>query len=191
MGYGLTLPLQPSTHLGAACLTGGGSLHRCGDQGVLPGQELLGVTGRGVPTHSSAPSPRCTVEAGHCNTWLPIDFLSEEENPMSWETRGQHTYYYRVERATNGHLVKHYFGAGPAAQRAAQVDHQQRTQRDTERRERHTWDALDTQVTTLDRLMTLLSQTLLVDGGWYRHKRGEWRTRRNNGKHFTAISPEP
>ncbi len=34
---------------------------------------------------------------------------------MSWEQRGSQRYYYRVERSTNGHLVKRYFGTGPAA----------------------------------------------------------------------------
>ena len=97
---------------------------------------------------------------------------------MSWERHGSQRYYYRVQRATNGRLTKTYYGTGPAAQRAAQEDHQKRTQRDTEREERKTWETLDRQVTHLDTLITLLSHGTLVDAGFHQHHRGEWRRRR-------------
>jgi len=109
---------------------------------------------------------------------------------MVWEKRGQQFFYYR-SRKVNGRVIREYLGRGQRAVKAAAEDTERQAVRNQERRERNTWGALDSQVVTLNTLITLLSQTHLVDGGFYRYKRGEWRKRRNNGKHLTEISPEP
>ncbi len=109
---------------------------------------------------------------------------------MGWEKRGQQHFYYRSHKV-NGRVIREYLGRGPRAVKAATEDTARQAARNTARREKHEWEALDSQVATLNTLITLLSRTYLVDNGFYHHKRGEWRKRSNDGKHPTEISPEP
>src|SRR5437870_5017222 len=98
---------------------------------------------------------------------------------MVWEKRGLQFFYYR-SRKVNGRVSREYIGRGPRAVKAAAEDKERQAVRNHERRERHTWEALDTQVATLDTLMTLLSHAQMVDGGFHRHNRGAWRKRRTH-----------
>ena len=107
---------------------------------------------------------------------------------MAWEQRGTQRYYYRSRKA-KGRVVREYLGRGARAVKAAAEDTARQAGRNTARREQHTWEALDTQVATLDRLITLLSHSTLVDAGFHQHSRGEWRRRRRtNGTHTTNLS---
>src|SRR5215510_9990723 len=99
---------------------------------------------------------------------------------MAWQKRGDHFYYYRSIK-DKGCVTTHYLGRGSRARQAAAEDKERQAVRNRERRERHTWEALDSQVTILDILMILLSHSTLVDAGFYKHNRGAWRKRRTNG----------
>jgi hypothetical protein len=105
---------------------------------------------------------------------------------MAWQKRGRNSYYYRSKKS-NGHVITHYLGRGTRAHQAALADQVRDTARTQERQEQQAWEALESQIAALDKFTTLLSQSLLVvDGGLYRHNRGEWRKRR------TQIDrPEP
>jgi len=109
---------------------------------------------------------------------------------MAWEKRAGQYFYYR-SRKKQGRVVREYLGRGARAVKAAAEDTERQAVRNEERIERKAWEALDSQVATLDQLMTLLSQTLLVDGGWYRHNRGEWRRRRNDGRNDSTLPTTP
>lgn len=108
---------------------------------------------------------------------------------MAWQKRGNHFYYYRSTK-DKGCVTTRYLGRGSRAVKAAAEDTARHAVQNQERRERHTWEVLDKQVTTLDTLMTLLSHSTLVDAGFYKHNRGAWRKRRTNGTHFREISSE-
>jgi hypothetical protein len=105
---------------------------------------------------------------------------------MAWQKRGNHHYYYRSKKE-KGQVITEYLGSGSRAHQAALEDQARHTARTQERQEQQAWEALESQIAALDTLTTLLSQSLLVvDGGLYRHNRGEWRKRR------TQIDrPEP
>src|SRR5262245_42626082 len=98
---------------------------------------------------------------------------------MAWQKRGNHRYYYRSTKQ-RGKVTTHYLGRASEvrAQQAALEDQARHTARIQERQEQQAWDALESQIAALGRLTTLLSHSLFVDGGWYRHNRGEWRKRR-------------
>ena len=96
---------------------------------------------------------------------------------MAWQRRGNHLYYYRSTKH-RGKVTTHYLGSGLRAHQTALEDQARHTARIQERQEQQAWEALDARVATLNTLTTLLSHSLLVDGGWYRHNRGEWRKRR-------------
>ena len=97
---------------------------------------------------------------------------------MAWQKRGRNSYYY-CSKKSNGHVTTHYLGRGTRALEAALEDQARHTARTQARQEQQAWDVLDSQIAALDTLTTLLSQSLLVEGGLYRHNRGEWRKRRN------------
>src|SRR5262245_32932344 len=96
---------------------------------------------------------------------------------MAWQKRGNHYYYYRSTKK-KGRVVTEYLGSGSWAQQATLEDQVRHTARTQERQAQQAWEALESQIAALGKLTTLLSQSLLVDGGWYRHNRGEWRKRR-------------
>ena len=109
---------------------------------------------------------------------------------MSWERRRNHRYYYRTKKH-RGITTREYYGKGTRALQAALEDREQHTAHKQARQEQQAWDDLETHITTLNRFTTSLSQALLVDAGFYKHRRGEWRKRRNNGTHLTDLSSEP
>ena len=99
---------------------------------------------------------------------------------MAWQKRGNHRYYYRSKRE-GGQVSTHYLGRASEvrAHQAALEDQARHTAHKQARQEQQAWEALDARIATLGTLTTLLSQSLLVvDGGLYRHNRGEWRKRR-------------
>lgn len=108
---------------------------------------------------------------------------------MAWQKRGNHYYYYHSTKH-RGKVTTEYLGSGSRAQQAALEDQERHTALAQERSEQHAWEDLESQIAALGKLTTLLSQSLLVvDGGLYRHNRGEWRRRRStNGLYTTNLS---
>jgi hypothetical protein len=98
---------------------------------------------------------------------------------MGWE-RG---YYYRV-RKVSGRVVREYIGAGRVAELAAQVDALERDKRHLEaqelRQKKAELAALDDDMKALSQATDLVAQAALLAAGYHRHKRGEWRRRRDN-----------
>ena len=106
---------------------------------------------------------------------------------MAWERRGHTLYYYRSKKE-KGRVIREYLGRGARAVKAATEDAARHAVHNQERREQHACEALESQIAALDALTTSLSQALLVDAGFYKHRRGTWRKRRNNGTHITDLS---
>jgi hypothetical protein len=100
---------------------------------------------------------------------------------MAWQTRGNSAYYYRSRRE-GGRVVRDYFGGGPEAELAAELDRRRRAERialvaEAEAdRERHATAARPLDELAL--LTDLLLDTTLAVAGYHRHDRGPWRKRR-------------
>jgi len=100
---------------------------------------------------------------------------------MGWETRRNQRYYYYKQRL-NGKVVSTYMGRGTAAELAdgmgilttdaMDVDRWER------RQQRDNCKAQDAaEQTAFDTVETVFQQAM-TDAGYHRHKRGEWRKRR-------------
>jgi hypothetical protein len=98
---------------------------------------------------------------------------------MGWE-RG---YYYRV-RKVGGRVVREYVGTGRVAEVAAQLDALERARREREalatRQQKAELTALDAELNALTERADLLARAALLAAGFHRHKRGEWRKRREH-----------
>ena len=99
-----------------------------------------------------------------------------DTNDMAWERRGNQKFYYR-SRKVNGRVVREYIGRGERAKRAAQEDAQKKAVREHDRIERREWESMDKDIAQLHQLTKLLTHSHLVNAGFYRHHRGEWRRR--------------
>ena len=101
---------------------------------------------------------------------------------MSWETRGVHGPYYTRSRRVGGRVVREYVGRGPLADIIAQADEAEREARRLQRkREREQLEQdreLDQSFSTYSAGVDELLRGVLEAAGYYRHKRGEWRRRR-------------
>ena len=101
---------------------------------------------------------------------------------MSWETRGVYGPYYTRSRRVDGRVVREYVGRGPLAEIIAQADEAEREARRLERRrereqleqDRELDDLFGAYSAGVDELL----RSVLEAAGYYRHKRGEWRRRR-------------
>ncbi len=102
---------------------------------------------------------------------------------MAWETRGNGggTYYYR-KRKVDGRVVSEYVGSGLLAtleaSRAAQDRRERAAAAAAERAERDRFRANEAGLDTLCELTDGLVAVALMDAGYHRHHRGEWRKRR-------------
>ena len=98
---------------------------------------------------------------------------------MPWD-RG---YYYRSERRA-GHPRRQYLGAGAVAELASKLDDSRREQSlalaARWRSERGECEALDGLLDELDEMADLVAHAALLAAGYHRHKRGEWRKRRDH-----------
>ena len=101
---------------------------------------------------------------------------------MSWETRGVYGPYYTRSRRVDGRVVREYVGRGPLAEIIAQADEAEREACRLERRREREQLEQDRE---LDQLFSAYSagvdellRGVLEAAGYYRHKRGEWRRRR-------------
>ena len=105
---------------------------------------------------------------------------------MSWEKHGSHQYYYRVQRDRQGRLHKQYYGAGAAAQRAAQEDDHQRALRKQDQHAQHPLHRLEAQLAALTHVTQTFVMATLLGQGFHQHQRGAWRKRRPR----TTLQPE-
>jgi hypothetical protein len=97
---------------------------------------------------------------------------------MGFDRRG---YYYRAKKV-NGRVVREYVGGGEAAALVARMDElrreQARLERERERAAREELAALEVPLEELVELTDLLATAALLAAGYRRHKRGEWRKKR-------------
>lgn len=105
---------------------------------------------------------------------------------MGWESRARGGRYYVQKQRIGGKVVSRYLGGGEIGILAAQLDALQRQKREdareTERRYRADMEALDRQsAADFATVETILRQTLAA-AGYHRHKRGEWRRRRDRNQ---------
>jgi len=101
---------------------------------------------------------------------------------MSWETRGVHGPYYTRSRRVNGRVVREYVGRGPLADIIAKADAAEREarllQRKREREQLEQDRELDQLFSAYSAGVDELLRGVLESAGYHRHKRGEWRRRR-------------
>jgi hypothetical protein len=101
---------------------------------------------------------------------------------MGWD-RGR---YYTRSKKVGGRVVREYVGTGRVAELAAELDAIGRQQREAERAawrtERAELEALDAPLDELNDLADLLAHAALLAAGFHRHKRGEWRKRREQDR---------
>ena len=101
---------------------------------------------------------------------------------MSWEQRQNGGWYYTRSRKVNGRIVREYVGGGLVGQLSAELDDEERAQREETRRQRQSEREM------LDELEQMASSCLdtvrgqvkseLTAAGYHQHKRGEWRRKR-------------
>lgn len=100
---------------------------------------------------------------------------------MAWEQRGDRTYFYRSVRVGT-RVIKEYAGGGLAGILADEFDAEQREARQQaearRRQQRARWADLDREAAALGMFADVLSTAALVEAGYHRHDRGEWRRRR-------------
>jgi hypothetical protein len=98
---------------------------------------------------------------------------------MGFDWRG---YYYRA-RKVDGRVEREYIGRGEVAALAAQMDELDRERkalgRVQKRAQRDEAETLDEPLTELNELTELLAHAALLAAGYHRHKRGEWRKKRD------------
>ncbi len=100
---------------------------------------------------------------------------------MAWETRGSGIYYYR-KRKVNGRVISEYIGTGFAALYVASQEAQARQERadaaEKERAEQVKTTAHEAELDSFCGLTDALASAALLEAGYHRHHRGEWRKRR-------------
>src|SRR5690242_11326152 len=100
---------------------------------------------------------------------------------MACDRRG---YYYRSIR--DGDRVRRvYLGRGPAAQLAALLDEERRSEHRERslawRAEEARWEAAAARQRALDELGEMVARAALLAAGYHQHDRGAWRRRRMSG----------
>ena len=103
---------------------------------------------------------------------------------MSWEQRGNATYYYRKKRR-GGRVVSEYVGRGKSAQFAALIDgsgKRLRAHMRAARREAHaTEERADELLLEFEKMVQVLTRGYLIAQGCHTHK-GQWRRKREKNK---------
>jgi hypothetical protein len=101
---------------------------------------------------------------------------------MGWD-RGR---YYTRSRKVNGRVVREYVGTGEAAELVSRMDAIQRASREAARADRRArraeLAALDADLKALSETTDLVASAALLAAGFHRHKRGEWRKRRDQDR---------
>lgn len=101
---------------------------------------------------------------------------------MAWETRNGGRRYYTRSRRVNGRVVREYIGTDLIGELAAAEDAERRAEKV---KRRQAWNARKDNFERLSALVdrctegvSALTTAVLVNAGFYRHHRGEWRKRR-------------
>jgi hypothetical protein len=99
-----------------------------------------------------------------------------------WEHRDRGGLYYTRSHKVAGRVVREYVGTGPLAELAAEIDTEERWQREGQRQswreECECMQALEQPIEELCEASETLAQATLIAAGYRRHNRGEWRKRR-------------
>ena len=101
---------------------------------------------------------------------------------MAWEKRERGGLYYTRSKKVKGRVVREYVGGGLLGEISAQMDADERRQREEQaalwREERERLEALDGLTEELYEVAEVLARAALQASGYHQHKRGEWRKRR-------------
>ncbi len=99
---------------------------------------------------------------------------------MTWETRGNQSYFYRKERI-NGKVKSEYVGSGEAAAliERCETDRRElkRLEKEKLKRERQKAELIDDELNALSELNQSLVDALFLINGFHQHKR-QWRKKR-------------
>ena len=99
-----------------------------------------------------------------------------------WERRDRGGLYYTRSRRVAGRVVREYVGTGPLAELAAEIDVEERWQREQQRQgwreECERFEALEQPIEELCEASEILARAALAAAGYRQHNRGEWRKRR-------------
>jgi hypothetical protein len=105
---------------------------------------------------------------------------------MAWEKRERGGVYYTRSRKVNGRVVREYVGGGVLGELAVQMDALKRSQRQEEaqalRDECKRIEGLETSLEELCEAAEVLFRATLLAAGYRRHKRGQWRKKREGNK---------
>lgn len=105
---------------------------------------------------------------------------------MGWESRGGARRYYTRSKRVAGRVVREYVGRGSSAELAAELDAARRAARADRdavgRAERTLVAAVDHAASAADAAIDALLRANLILAGYHRHRRGEWRRRRGDGR---------
>ena len=100
---------------------------------------------------------------------------------MAWEYRGNRLYYYHKKRMGQ-RVVSEYVGTGLAGEIAEIFDGENRREAEHKRRELRkqlaSAQAIDSQVSQVDKYTRTIAQACLLLAGYHAHK-GQWRKLRN------------
>jgi len=100
---------------------------------------------------------------------------------MAWETRNGRGRYYTRSRRVNGRVARQYIGAGIAGELAACEDAQRLAEREKQRSawmsQRQEMEAIEGLVGDRRKALAALTGATLLQAGFHRHHRGEWRKR--------------
>ena len=81
-----------------------------------------------------------------------------------------------------GRVIREYVGTGPLAELAAELDAEERWQREEQRQawrdERERMETLEAPIEELCEASEILAQSALMAAGYRQHNCGEWRKRR-------------
>jgi hypothetical protein len=103
---------------------------------------------------------------------------------MAWETRKGKGRYYTRSRRIDGRIVREYLGKDEMAHISALIDEEARLERQEERQclriEREATDAVDDLLRQMFNEVDLTVRLSLEATGYHRHKRSEWRKRRDS-----------
>ncbi len=102
----------------------------------------------------------------------------------AWERRARGGLYYTRSRKVNGRVVREYVGGGVLGELAARMDEEDRQRREEEaalwKEERERLEELAGLVDELCEDTETIARAALLAAGFRRHKRGEWRRRRES-----------
>jgi hypothetical protein len=104
---------------------------------------------------------------------------------MAWENRARGGPYYTRSQKLNGKVVREYVGSAVLGEIAARMDAEERLRREEEaatwREEQERLEELAGLVDELCEAVETVVRATLLAAGFRRHKRGEWRRRRDRG----------